>query len=436
MKNIWAQSAAITFFVFFMMWAFSGVGDLKIFSAFDSFSQAFSDTELTDYVFSKFRNDPTVDERIVLVNIGPLSRGGVAQEIKIINQQKPRVVAYDALLSCEGNLRDSINCPSALDTLGNLMLSEAIQESDKFVLGEKLMQTDSLGQFDTNIADSLEIPDPEFGNFAHEGFVSLPTDATHQEDVKIGRTIWPQFMVNGKRELAFSVRIAMSYDSMKAEKILARNKEEEVINFRGNIEVMQFRLNSLKNSEIGSSNFATMFTVVDYDDVLNGNFAPDLFKDKIVMLGFMGAYLGAPSWEDKFFTPLNKKIGGRANPDMFGLVVHANAVAMILNEDYVNQLGDMQKYLIAFLVCFFTVILFIIVDEKLPAWYDALSVVIQLVELVILMAIILQVFSVYSFKLDLDLTLAATALVGPCYDIFKSLQNENIRQITKRKQTV
>jgi CHASE2 domain-containing sensor protein len=431
MKNIWVQSAAVTVFVFFMMWAFSGIGDLKIFSAFDSFSQAFSDTELTDYVFSKFRNEPSVDERIVLVNIGPLSRGGVAEEINIINKQKPKVIAYDALLSCEGNLRDSINCPALIDTLGNLMLSDAIKATKKFVLGEKLMQSDSLAQFDTNLSDSLELPDPEFGSYSQEGFVSLPTDATHQDDVKFGRTIWPKFIVNGKRELAFSVRIAMLFDSIKTEKFLSRDKDEEIINFRGNIEVMQLRLNSLKNSEISSTNFATMFTVVDYDDVLNGNFSDDLFKDKIVMIGFLGDYLGAPSWEDKFFTPLNKKIGGRANPDMFGLVVHANAVAMILNEDYVNELNTVQKYLIAFIICFLTVALFITVDEKMPIWYDAMSVIIQIFEIFIIMVVIIKVFEAYSFKLDLNLTLVVTALVGPCYDIFKSIQNELVKRFTK-----
>ena len=31
-------------------------------------------------------------------------------------------------------LRDSINCPALLDTLGNLMLSQAIQEAGNVVL--------------------------------------------------------------------------------------------------------------------------------------------------------------------------------------------------------------------------------------------------------------------------------------------------------------
>jgi hypothetical protein len=75
--------------------------------------------------------------------------------------------------------------------------------------------------------------------------------------------------------------------------------------------------------------------------------------------------------------------------------------------------------------------LFIVVDEKLPIWYDALSVVIQLVEIALIMLLVVQVFAIYNFKLDLNLTLAATALVGPCYDIFKSIQNELLKRFTK-----
>ncbi len=436
MKKFLIQCTSVTVFVFVMMVAADKMTDFKAFSAFDTISQALSDTELTDYAFSSIRPDPTVDERIVLVNFGTLGRGDIARQIQIISQFKPKVIAVDALFNCEGGLYDPINCPQLLDTLSNLMLADAFREAGNVVLGEKLMQTAKLSKVDSNEADSLETPDPNFRRYAHLGFVTLPTDATHQEDVKICRTLYPQRIVNGKREVAFSVQIAMRFDSLKAEKFLARNNEEEIINFRGNIEVRQLRLKSLKNDETSSTNFGTMFYVVDVEDVLSGNVSADLFKDKIVILGYLGDYVGDPAWEDKFFTPMNSKFGGRANPDMFGPVVHANAVAMILNEDYVDQLPEWVKLAIAILVCFLTVGLFIVIDEKLPTWYDALSVIIQIVQIVIIMGIIIYLFASFSIKLDLSLTLIATALVGPCYDILKSVQNELDNWLTKRRQKV
>lgn len=436
MKKVLIRSTQVTIFVFGMMWAVSLISDFKLFSAFDTISQALKDTELTDYAFNKLRPDPTVDDRIVLVNFGTLSRREVAQLLQNVSQFKPRVIGMDALYNCEGGLRDSINCPQLLDTLGNMMLSSAIQDAGNVVLGIKLMQTDSLSRFDTNDPDSIEISDPIFSDYAQEGFVSIPTDATYQEDVKISRTIYPSRVINGKRELAFSVRMAMMYDSVKTKNFLARNKDEEIINFRGNIEVRQLRINSLKNEETSTTNFGTMFFVVDAEDVLIGNVSPELFQDKVVVMGYLGDYLGDDAWEDKFYTPLNKKLGGRANPDMFGPVVHSNVVAMILNEDYIDVLSELQKILIAVLVCFLTVALFMIIDEKLPIWYDALSVIIQLLLIAILMLVIIYLFADYNIKLELDLTIAIIALVGPCYDIFKSVQSEINKQLTKRRQRV
>ena len=434
MIKFWLRCFYITSFVFFMMWVVSIITDLKLFSAFDTISQAFADTQLTDYAFNKLREDPVVDDRIVLVNIGSLPRRDIAREIQIISQYKPKVIGFDGFFNCEGGLRDSVNCPQLLDTLGNLLLSDAIKEAGNVVLGEKLMQTRKLAQIDTDEVDSLEFSDPMFNDYSKEGFVTLPTDSTHQEDVKLCRSIFPKMMVNGKRELAFSVQIAMMYDSVKANKFLTRDHEEEIINFRGNIEVRQLRVHSYKDSLTSTTNFGTMFFVVDHDALLSGDFSPDLFKNKIVMMGFLGDYVGDSAWEDKFFTPLNKKLGGRANPDMFGLVIHANAVAMILNEDYVNEISEWLQYIIAFVVCLLTVALFYVIDEKLPIWYDALSVIIQIAQIAIIMVIIVMVFNKISLKLDLSITLAATALVGPCYDIYKSIQNEINIRLTKRRE--
>ncbi|PZQ95110.1 MAG: hypothetical protein DI539_30685 [Flavobacterium psychrophilum] len=354
----------------------------------------------------------------------------------MLNQFKPRVIAYDGFFNCEGNLRDTINCPALLDTLGNLMLASAIEEADNFILGSKLLQTDSLDDYDVEYYDSIEYSDFIFGKNATYGFVSLPTDAFYQDDVKLCRTIFPRWEVNNEEHLAFSVQVAMQYDSVKTKKFLAREKKEELINFRGNMEVMTFRYNTEKIAGANVSNYPTMFYTVDADQLLRGEVLPELFKDKIVLLGYLGDYIGDPAWEDKFFTPLNKKVAGRANPDMFGLVLHANAVTMILNEDYINELPEWGKYGIAFLVCLLTVALFIWIDVNLPMWFDALSVTIQLVELLFISLFIINAFSLWNLKLDLTLAIGVSALVGPSYDIFKSFQNEINRRLTKRRERV
>lgn len=413
----------VTIFVFLTMAGLSKLSSLDILNALDPVSQALGEFELTDYVFSKVRPDPEIDQRIVLVNIGP-SRGAIAEQIRIISQHKPKVIGVDSFFNCEGGLYDTLNCPQLLDTLGNLILSNSIMEAGNVVLVSRLLQTDSLyhaGAID--VYDSIEYSDPMFSDYAHNAYANLPTDATYQEDVKVCKSIIPQMKVNGKREIAFSVQMAMMYDSMKAEKFLARGNYEEVINFRGNIVIDDIKVKNLRNEATSTSDYRFLCFAIDWMDLFNGKYDSTMFTNAVVIIGYMGDYFGDPAWEDKFFTPLNTKVAGRANPDMFGPVIHANTVAMILNEDYIDQLSEWQKWVIAFIICFLNILLFNWIDRKFPVWFDGLSVILQLIQIIIVFLIIVGVFAKFSLKMDLTLTIGILALVGPCFDISKSLEN-------------
>jgi CHASE2 domain-containing sensor protein len=424
MKRFWIGNLITTLFVFFMMWGTSKLFDFKFLSAFDPIGQALSDFEMTDYAFSNLRPDPRVEDRIILVNFGTLGRMDVAQQIAIISKYKPKVIAIDGFFNCEGGLYDTLNCPQLKDTLANLFLADAIKEAGNVVLVSKLLQTDSLSASgDIDIYDSIEYSDPHFSGFATNAYASLPTDAKYQEDVKLCRSFFPKVNVKGKDELAFSVATAMKFDSVKTMRFLKQAKFEELINFRGNFEIQEVKVTDVNKLDVESSGFTGMFTALDIGDVFTENFVDTLLKDKIVLVGFLGDYFGDPSWDDKFFTPLNKKVAGRANPDMFGLVVHANIITMILNEDYIDELTDWHKYAIAFLSCLLIVALFNVIDHKLPTWFDGLSVIIQVVLILLTSGLIVYGFASWNLKLDLSLTLAATAFVGPCYDIFKSIEN-------------
>jgi CHASE2 domain-containing sensor protein len=414
------------------------ITDLKFFTAFDPVSQALGQFELTNQVFSNLREDPKIDERVVLVNLGELSRREVAREIQIISKFKPRVIGIDSYYNCEGGLKDSINCPQLLDTLGNLLLSDAIQQAGNVVLVSRLLSKTSTAQNDDaeTYYDSMEVSDPMFANFADHGFANLPTDANYQEDVKYCSSLIPKYKANGETEYAFSVKLAMKYDSVKTMKFLRRNNEEELINFRGNAETVDVKLKTLNSLELEQSHFRVLCYLIDINDIMNENFDPALFKDKIVIMGFLGKRFGDPAWEDKFFTPLNKSVVGRANPDMFGPVIHANSVIMILNEDYINQLEEWQKYAIASILCILTVALFKVIDDRLPIWYDALSVIVQIVEILIISGVVVWMFRTSNVKLDLTLAMAVIALVGPCYDLLKPLQTITENWLTRRRERV
>jgi CHASE2 domain-containing sensor protein len=391
------------------MWGLYRITQLKFFNAFDPIGQALGDVELTDYVFSSLREEPDVDQNIVLVNIGNLSRGQIAEQIEIIRKYKPKVIGIDGFFDCSTGLRDTVNCPQLKDIFGNLMLSNSIQEAGNVVLVTKVLQSDTLTAPDT--FDSLRRSDSVFTTHAiREGYASLETDAAFQDDVKTCRLFNPTIVVNGKEHHAFSVEMAMLYDSVKTKRFLNRKNFSEVINYRGNVYDI-----------FGSTNYPQMFYTLDVEDVYSENFVSEMIKDKIVIFGFLGERLGDPSWADKFYTPLNKKLAGKANPDMFGAVVHANIVSMILSEDYVTQMEEWQEIAMAIILCLLNVALFSLINIHLPSWYDGITKLLQLIQLLLYSILMVMIFSWYSFKFNVTLTLAAVALVGDVYEIYMSV---------------
>lgn len=443
MKKIILKGMFVTSFVFLTMWGFSNIPDFKLFSFVDPISQALGEFELTDWAFSKLRPDPIPDDRIVLVNIGP-SRRAVAYQISSISEHKPKVIGVDSFFDCEGGFYDTLNCPQLLDTLGNLMLSDAIKSAGNVVLVSKLMQTDSVIKLDVgHVFDTVEYSDAIFKDYAINAYANLPTGdrdgnyiASYQEDVKICRDVIPQLTVFGKRELAFSVQMAMLFDSAKTNRFLARGNFEEVINFRGNLSIDNVKVKQDRDRMKSVSQYNALCYAIDWQQFVSGEYEPKIFENSIVIIGYLGDYFGDPAWEDKFFTPLNSKPAGRANPDMFGPVIHANVVAMILNEDYINEIGLSMQVTIAVIICFLNVLLFYWLDKNFPLLYDALSVIIQLVQIVVVSGTIVYVFATFNLKLDLTLTMGAVALIGPCFDIYKGVENLIVKRLTPRQEPV
>lgn len=407
------------------------ITDLKIFSAFDPLGEALGDVEMTDIAFSQLREDPELDLNVVMVNVSKLSRREIAQQINIISQYNPKIIGVDVFFNCPNNLRDTINCPALKDVMGNYMLAKAIEDAGNVVLVTKVLQSDSL--FREGIVDeydSLRRSDIEIRGNALEGFANLETDAETQEAFKTCRSFVPRISVQNDTVLAFSVKIAMLYDSVKTKRFLARNNYSETINYRGNILDLH-----------NASSFSGRYFALDWYQALDPEYVlPELIKDKIVIMGYMGDDFEDTSWDDKFFTPLNKQYAGKTNPDMYGPVVHANIVSMILNEDYIDELPDWLEWVIAIILCFINVALFWIIYERSPDWFDGVSVLLQLVQIILLSFLMIYFFNWYSFKLDLTITLGALAVVGTCFELYQSAILKIFEwarnRLTKRRQRV
>lgn len=418
--GFWIHSLLASLFVFIVLIGLYKFTQLRVFDAFDPLGQALGDVELTDIAFSQIREDPPMDTNVIIINIGYLTRAEIAQQVLNVARYKPKVIGMDIIFSCDWT-GDSLECPQAYDTLSNQFFAYAIQQatqSSAVVMANKLQQTKKLiEQYgDIDIYDSIEHTYWKLIPGAFEGFVNLETEAAHQEDLKSCRTFNPTIMVNGKPELAFSVQISMLYDSVKTNRFLARNNYREVINYRGNIV-----------DWYGASNYAGRYMVLDWDQALDtSRFVGEMFRDKIVLFGFLGADLKDTSWDDKFFTPLNKKYAGKARPDMYGVVVHANIISMILNEDYIEVLEEWQEILIAIVVCLLNIMFFVWIewDEKRKDWFDLVSITIQLTQIVMFSFLMIYFFNWFAFKLDITWSLAVVAVVGTSFEIYQKALRE------------
>ena len=410
LRKIWLDVIFASIFIFVLAFGISNAAALKVFDLFDPIGEAFDDMEFTDIVFSQLREAPVPDERIVLVNVAYESRASIGTMLNILNQFEPKVVGMD------------LQFLTPKDSLEDAILEEAFANTKDLILPSKVI----FDVQDRKENDSLEQVIPRFLRHASDtAFVNLNVPgALVQQDLKMCRDFVPHEVVGGKDQFAFGVKLAQHYDVEKAQNFLNRGNQLEVINYRGNV------------FDYGASEFGTLFYALDVVDVYEENFLPEVIKDKIVIFCYLGKYLGdRESLEDKYFTPVNKKYIGRAFPDMYGGVIHANIVSMILNEDYVNEMGEVTSYLLAVFLCLLNVALFSIIYIKLPRWYDGVTKLIQLVEIFLLVSLIIYGFHSYRYKLELIPTLAEIALAGDSLEVYYGVIKNAFTRERKKKVT-
>ncbi len=415
-RKFWLDSILGTGFIFGFMWFASEF--LGIFAFLDPVGDALEDMKMSDMVFSdpRFRSDPEFEERLVLVNFGRLDRRGIAHQINLINKHNPKVIGLDTFF---GSLK--------ADSIGDLMLEDALANVDNLVLGTQFVLP---GDIDDPYFYGIDRSHPKFAQHAVEAHVVLSAEnaETQQNQLKIVRQFYKEMSHKDTisneitTHVAFGIKLAEYLNPEAAKEFLARDVEEELINYRGNVLTMQTLEDRPK------------FMALDVADVFNENFSPDMIEGKIVIFGHIGENFNEKYWmEDKFFTPMNKKWAGRADLDMFGVVIHANIVSMVLNRDYLDRTSKTQNIVFAIIFCFFNVALFTIVYRKLPLWYDGLTKIIQLIEVVLLMALIIWVFDVYFLQMELTLAIIAVLLAGDALEVLYGV-GYNIFSRKKRKE--
>jgi len=424
-KNIFHYDNFLSLAIFILF--FIGVGKIQI-EFLNPISDAFSDVELTDIVYSQFdkngnyretlNGNTELDSNITLINIGHLGRGEIADLISIINENGPKVIALDALFR---KPKDTIVDAYLINTLANVNNLVLACEAKDFQ-HESLDHKNGIGSF-----NSLLYSFPEIRNVtSNHGFVNIQTEGEASDlydEFAICRKFIPEAKIQNTNDTvrSFGTEIVYQYKPETLNKLHERNLASEVINYVGNIEYYP----------------KAHFKTYDWYEIFDGEYDSQYIKGKLVLLGFMGQTLNNQTDEDRFFTPLNEKYIGKAHKDMYGVVLHANIISTILKANYIDEMSDKVGMFIGLLISFFVFAIYRPIYYDYKVWYDGVTKLIGIVVVFIIMTVIGYVFWKYDYEIKFHpVFLGIVLLAGDYLEIYYGLGKNIARKVKPKKKQI
>ena len=345
-KKLIFESFLATILVFLVLWILFLSINIS-FKPFNYVVKSIKQINLNDLYFSKFENN-SIDTNIILINIENAKRKIISDVLNKVNKGNPAVIGLDVFFY---KPNDSIGDTLLLNTLHHLKdkLVMSTNYSDKGVISDYYWSFDDITK-------------------GHSGILS------NKNRTEIVREFEPSIVSNSDDVYSFSAEIAARYDKDAFNKLKQRSNKKETINFIGK---------------------ANAFTLINYKDLLKYNFNQiNKLKNKIVMIGFYtGKTLYTSDLNDMYYTPVGFDMAINRPPDMFGLIVHANIVSMIIGESYFNESPAWLVYLGTFILTFLFVVLFTYFYVKKHLYFHIAAKLIQLFSFILILWIVFLIFS-------------------------------------------
>ena len=350
-SQLFKESLVITFLI---MLATLGLQYFPLnFEVAKTIKEEFSDFDVYDIIYSGEGNGShTRDSNIVIFQVAD-SRQEIAQELQLLQKYKPAVIGVD--LTFIGH-SDNLQADSLLEQ--QLMMPNV-------VTGNRI-------EIDSNNNVQKLVPNFFDGlNFDNSGYFNF-----WGGEISVVRYYPPFLQINNRLQYAFTSRIVEKYDSSAF--LVLRNEftKFQIINYRGNVESY------------------TSFINGRYDTAQLG----EKIKDKIVLLGVLHKQFPLVL-EDLHFTPLNEKINGKSFPDMYGVVIQANILSMILSGSYITAVARIWSYLIAVFLTFLLVHFQLKLHYKGKRPSDLWFFLMQIVIIFILVYIFLAIYEFLHYKI-------------------------------------
>lgn len=308
-------------FSFFVLGAVLLIGlNMRFFSPFEN---AFKDFSYLDLHYAEKLKEENFDlnENIVLVNIDRLNRKQIADVLNDLQKSKPKVIGLDVIFKQKE------------DPVWDAFLAEKLK-NDAFVFAYSL-----LGEKEIGNTSAITLSQGK------KGYTNFSFNATSV----VVRNFQGVTTVGEKTLVSFPAMIVQQYFKNDwIAKMETSLKREQPINYTGTRD---------------------NFLILESKDVVDQE-AIAFLKDKIVLVGYLGNEKNHNyDIEDKHYTPMNKKFVGRSPPDSFGLIIHANIVSMLLNNNYITIVPNWFLAVLTILLTFISLVYFIHLSKRQLASY-------------------------------------------------------------------
>ena len=386
------NSFIVTLLIFVFLWVFHLVQVNMHF--LDPFNYGIRDYQITDIIYSQFR-DPRqirlIDE-VVLVNSDLMPRDSLPLLLRRLRQLGPKVIGLDILLEDQGD-----------DEVIDSLLREEIRQTPNLVLAGALgPYIDSLQRFPP-LAGCHPYFREAAANMGYINFVSKDTSTI--------RLFSPQEKTTDGVVRSFAVKIATLYDPSKVTRLLRRQNKVESINYAGDrdffVKIQPFQLFD--------------------DEYFQLLLDRDMLKDRIALVGFVGSHAPGEREIDRFFTPLNRHYSGKTYPDMYGVVIHANIIDMILREEYIFFFFYWLTEFLVWIYCYFNVLIIHRIYRKLPETFHGVTRLMQITEFVVIFFVIAFLFYYFRIKIDFSKGILAMVLAYDFVMIYESMLKKKFK---------
>lgn len=299
------------------------------------------------------------DNRIVIINIGQADREGLAMMIDKAGTMNPKVMALDVLFYSEK------------DPYQDSLLTEVFRRNKNLIAAQQLLLSGPDGDTIVTAGDHIKTA-------SEYAYVNLFTDSLSSV------RYYEPFEKDFKKKLykSFTSAIVQAYDTTAYKKLKKRGNSKTHINY---------------------SRSLIQYQVIQWEDLMAGVADSSALSGKIVLFGYISS--NKDDISDKFFTPMNPRFYGKSVPDMNGIVVHANILSMILDDNYIKKLPSWAGLLIAVLVCWLHMSFFIRYYLESHIWFHLVAKILQVASAIFFVWLGIYLFDKYRLKVDLKLSM-------------------------------